>query len=294
MPNRAITLSLAGLLLLGGSTGWAQSAWEVLGQVGMLATRTSTRATNQYPLVGLELNWLRHTNGEKLWQRAHGLPKMGLSFTARNVGNPTQYGYDASLVPFLEFAILRKSGSTLHVRHGTGLAYITRPYAPDRHPTNELLSTHLNAASFVKVGMETRLGKYLRAVYGVDLRHLSNGNLFRPNLGLNTLSLYAGVQWSSGPEQSTLPALLDRRRRRWGWSPGLALGVSQQKNTDRHQFDAQLSTLAVFQHDVRFRALGGRGGTLAAGGVAAVGPVAGRRGTFWALGGKIPVGCSGL
>ncbi|MBB5283901.1 hypothetical protein HNQ92_002027 [Rhabdobacter roseus] len=294
MQSRATTYCLLGLTLLYLGTGscLAQSSWEVLKQVGKLATRASERNTTRLPVLGMEVNWLRATSGEKLWQRAHGLPNLGLSLAIRNVGNPALYGYDASLVPFLEFNLLRRPHTAVHVRHGTGLGYVTRRHEPSRNPDNQLLSTHLNAASFLKVGLEARLGKYLLAEGGLDLRHLSNGNLFLPNLGLNTLGLYAGLQWASAPAAPSRPGTLDRRRSRWGWSPSLALGVSQQRKAGPHQFDWQLSTLAVFQHDLRFRALGGAEALFRQGQLRQVGILLGEEVLFGRLGVRYLLGGS--
>lgn len=249
------------IFLLGGiQTGWAQQPiiWEAYGHVGALTSHKQDRAVAEHPLWGAELTLSRQATGKKLWQLAHGLPQMGLTLRARNIGNASVYGYDLAVVPFLEFNVWRTKSTTLQVKHGTGLSYLSKQYEPVQNPTNQLISTRFNAISLLNIGLLVRGNAHLDLKMGVELSHESNSNLRQPNAGLNTVALYSGIRYYPNKKLTGIaPVSVNRCRREWRGYVGTAFGLYGQESSGLLTAVPQAEALLLFQHDIRFRAAGG-------------------------------------
>ena len=256
-------LRFVGPLLLGllaGHQSGAQPglAVEAYGQVGSLRTRTSDRTLLQRPVWGAELTLSRQTTGRAAWQRAHGLPQMGLTLRGRSLGNASVYGYDLALVPFLEFNVWQTKRTILQIKHGTGIGYATKRHETVENPNNQLISTAFNAVSLINIGLLVRGNDYVDLKVGVEISHESNGNLRQPNEGLNTGTFYAGMRYYPGRKLTAVTRLpIERHRHEWRGYVGTAIGLYGAEDKGQLRTVPQLEALVLFQHDIRFRAIGG-------------------------------------
>ena len=231
---------------------------EAYGQWGSLLAHINQQAVTERAVWGGELTISRQTSGQAVWQRAHGLPQMGLTLRGRNLGNPLVYGHDLALVPFLEFNLWQTKYTTLQIKHGTGIGYVTKPFNATENPANRLISTAINAVSLINVGLLVRGSEHVDTKIGLEVSHESNSNIRQPNEGLNTLTFYAGLRYYPYRKRTPVPPLfMDRHRHEWRGYVGTAVGLYGAENSGQLRAVPQVEGLVLFQHDIRFRAVAG-------------------------------------
>ena len=134
----------------------------------------------------IEISWIFHANGDKLWHKFYHYPEYGLAYVLMDLGSPTILGYSHGVLPFVNFPLTsfnRKLSAGFRV--GSGMSYITKKYHRTENFKNSAISTHINA--LVSFNLEGRylITNDLSARLGFHLTHLSNGTLKKPNAGLN-------------------------------------------------------------------------------------------------------------
>lgn len=256
MPYFFCFLLLTGLVFQ--SRGQNRITLESYAHFGTILSPASRPAGTDRFLGGGEFTVSRPTTGTKVWQLAHGLPRIGLTARVRKVGNSIVYGHDFAVVPFVEFNLWRLKKATLQVKHGTGLAYASRKFDAINNPDNQLIGSHFNFVSLLNAGFLLHGSESFDLKTGVELSHASNGNFAQPNTGLNTVAVYAGLRYYPGKKKADpVPAPLIRRRHQWRWAVGGSVGFYDAPEQGRLQTVPQLNASVLFQHDLRFRALAG-------------------------------------
>jgi len=148
-----------------------------------------------YPTI-YELNISQKTNGSKLWQLENNKPDIGLSFQCLDFKNPSQLGYAFSIVPFIEIPLKEKEKSSrLILRLCWGATYLNKHFDIATNPKNIAIGSSWNAYVQFKWFWQLQLNKNLRFEPGFAFTHASNGKSRNPNLGLNVISLNAGINY---------------------------------------------------------------------------------------------------
>lgn len=221
---------------------------------GKNISHSQIRSVKETAHWGVSLDINKMTEGKKYWQFAHNFPQMGLLFTYRTLGNHKIYGEAVSVLPYIELNVLRSKYASLQIKHGTGLAYVTKRYDVQKNPSNQLLSTRLNATSILDAGLAVPLTPRFTIKGGAILHHISNGGFQLPNSGINTLSAYFNSTYylTAKPAAKKLyepQKEFKRIRYRVAFSQGIHKKPYQQKIV----INPQLSGLAMLQHNTRFR-----------------------------------------
>jgi hypothetical protein len=237
-------------------------SFAVLAQDGLslqLSTLTGTNISHAQKRnvaeklhAGISLDISKMTFGKKYWQFDHGYPQMGLLFGFQTLGNNKVYGNAFSLLPYLEFNVYRFKSGVFQIKHGTGVAWVTKRYEKDSE--NTLHSTNLNATSILDGGFRFNLSGRNDLKIGGILRHISNGGFQKPNSGSNTASAYVNythyIQTKpAGRLSYPSPADLERWRFRFMFSPGLHKKPGEQGIA----FVPQVSAMTFYQHNTSFR-----------------------------------------
>lgn len=203
-------------------------------------------------ISGISFDINRQTSGGNYWQADHNYPQMGLHVNARNLNDYTSLSYAISLIPYLEFNVLRKSVGTLQIKHGTGLAWFFGKLDAEKM---QPIGSRLNAASLIDVGFHFTSLKNLEIKPGIVLMHQSNGNILTPNNGLNTAAVYfQGRYYPNGKlkERTTVKTETDFKR----WRPEVRF------TTGFYGYDRELKTIKTnqqlllsvgYQHNTQFR-----------------------------------------
>ncbi|HOY06822.1 MAG TPA: acyloxyacyl hydrolase [Saprospiraceae bacterium] len=259
--NKRFLPALLVCLTLGAA--YAQRPWQVetaLAQ-GDFYSHSDFRAPMIRPIRSMDFCISRPTDGTRRWQQLHHYPDMGLRFRVRDMGNTAVYGQVFSLVPYLRFYPWKKEKWGVQVSHGTGLCYISKIFSEKKNPSNRLISSHLNAASFLSAGIYYQPARQWNVAATLEFSHESNGNFKIGNRGFNIWAAGLAVRrtWG-GPVKRIPPTVFDTPFKRWLFSVEISGGLH-----DYHAYNGELlvtpeATVAVLrQHNERFRSYAGLG-----------------------------------
>jgi len=148
-----------------------------------------------YPAI-YEINVGKPTCGHFLWHLENNKPDLGVSFSVIDFKNPKQLGYAFSVAPYAEIPLNKKERSTRVVmRLCWGLSYLDKPFDVKTNPKNIAIGSHFNSFVQFKWFWQIKLNKNLRFEPGFAFSHASNARAKVPNLGINVVSINAGLNY---------------------------------------------------------------------------------------------------
>jgi hypothetical protein len=130
----------------------------------------------------------------------YNYPEYGVSVFYTTLGNDQVNGREFGLFPFFRLNIISKNRFNLYNQIGTGLSYVTRKFDLQNNYLNVAIGSNLNIHFNFKLGVSYQVVKKMQLQSGLSFDHLSNGNLSEPNLGLNSLTAYAGIGYFIGQQ----------------------------------------------------------------------------------------------
>lgn len=175
------------------------AGWEikpVYGQGFIMVHRvTIGHLVKGYP-SNLELNICKQTDGSKRWQRENNLPLIGLTCQRLDFANPQQLGQAYTLAPFVDIPLNKtEKASRVIFRVCWGATYVTKPFDLVNNHKNIAIGSHLNSFVQFRWYWHLRLTDRLGFEPGLTFTHASNGKAKNPNLGLNVMSVNAGLHY---------------------------------------------------------------------------------------------------
>jgi hypothetical protein len=154
----------------------------------ILKHKGSVRHLVQGPVSGLELNYIKPTNGSKQWHTINNHPDLGVGFSYYYLNNEKELGELYALHAIFDLYLFNKQKSYLTFRLSPGLSYATKIFNETSNYRNNFLSTHINSFINLKWAYGYRLNQRLNAELAFGIAHNSNGAIQLPNLGVNILS----------------------------------------------------------------------------------------------------------
>ncbi|MBA2612918.1 MAG: acyloxyacyl hydrolase [Bacteroidetes bacterium] len=146
-----------------------------------------------YPSI-YEVDVSKPTLGNKLWHLENNKPDIGVSFQCLDFKNPKQLGYALILAPYVEIPLnVNEKRSRVVMRLCWGATYVTKAFDIQNNRKNIAIGSHFNSFVQFKWFWQFKLSKNLRFEPGFAFSHASNGKSRNPNLGLNVVSLNAGL-----------------------------------------------------------------------------------------------------
>lgn len=132
----------------------------------------------------------------------------------RERGNPSLHsgaGYMVAAYGAFRRDILSAGPFRLNYLFENGIGWSSRPYDGHTNPDNELVGSPFSVYFSMGLGGRLLLGPRWEASLAFRFRHFSNGALDRPNKGINTVGVSAGVRYRlpSPGESSEMPAAFD-------------------------------------------------------------------------------------
>jgi hypothetical protein len=143
---------------------------------------------------GQELGLRIHTTGRQSWQAWQRYPALGFALSHFSLGEGS-HSRAFSFMPYLSIPFFRAGDWSAHLRVGTGLAWVTKPYDWFKNPGQNALGSHWNNITQFRLGTEFRATPQLRFSAGGSMTHFSNGGSALPNFGVNIFSGWAGAAW---------------------------------------------------------------------------------------------------
>ncbi len=183
-------------------------------------------------IFGVELNYVFHTDGSKPWQQIHGYPEIGISVLHMFLSNPEVLGKVEAVNPYLNFRLNKQRRKTsLNLRVGLGLAYITNPFNRITNHKNVVIGSHLNGFVNFRLNCTTPISTSWKLNYGVGLSHASNGSIKTPNLGLNMATINLGLAYIFGNKTITLKKdSIAPKKREWQTSVIGVVGMKEMEH----------------------------------------------------------------
>jgi len=182
------------------------------------------------PATGYEIFLSKQTYGEHHWNAFFNYPEYGICYSFFDLGSPDYVGTAQCLYPYLNFHLFdMKSRMNVGLRIGTGIAYVEKTYNAVTNPLNNAFSTHLNVVLNAQLQGICRIGNTWSLFAGTGITHISNGAWQMPNLGLNTISFFAGISQSFGKDNQlrTPENKSNEKNKNWNCSVFLLSGIKE-------------------------------------------------------------------
>ena len=160
----------------------------------------------------------------------------------------SRIGSQIALYTGIKYDFLRERRWRMGVSVRNGLGYCSAPFNDEDNIDNRIIGSHLNFLVGLEISATYRLAPQWSASLGVDLRHFSNGTIWQPNRGTNTIGASLTIGYDLTP-QPLNQEVNDTKRPRTDFHKGFYMelvgGVGMK--TIRQIFDYTLSDdLAVY------------------------------------------------
>lgn len=149
-------------------------------------------ANTNFPETGLQTAFLfsfgKHNySNDKEWLYRLKYPKTGITMGMINFGNSEKIGKAYTVMPFLEFELLKNKTQRLNLLVGLGGSYMDTQYDSITNPFNEAITTKINWSFRSFLYYNIYKTKRINWRLGLGYFHHSNGHTRLPNQGLNSL-----------------------------------------------------------------------------------------------------------
>ena len=158
---------------------------------------------NKTPFL-LALNPSFQTKGYDDWHQFYGFPRIGFRVTYGDLGNSRELGKMVGFTPNITLKTSHTKWYMPAINMGLGLAWFNKPYDTETNPANFYIGSHITAMAEAGVQIEPKIGEKTSLVAGIHVIHCSNSHYQVPNLGMNLISIHAGVLFHAG---NSLPAV---------------------------------------------------------------------------------------
>ena len=182
------------------------------------------------PTIGYEIFLSKQTFGAHRWNAFFNYPEYGICFTSVDLGSPHYTGAGKCLFPYVNFHLFdNKSPINIFLRTGAGFAYVEKTYDSIANPLNYAFSTHLNVVLNAQLQTVFKISNTFTLFAGGEIMHISNGAYRMPNLGLNTISLFAGISQSFGEKKQFIKYknIFNKKNKDWDCSVFLLGGIKE-------------------------------------------------------------------
>lgn len=151
-------------------------------------------------IQGFELGIAKETLGYNEWEQLYNYPEYGVSLFYSSLGNSKVFGQELALVTFIKMDVFNWNQFSVFGRIGLGFSYLNTIADPIINPENPATSSHYNFHTNLKAGINYIISDRVELNSGVSFDHISNGNTNKPNLGLNSVSAFAGLSYLLQPK----------------------------------------------------------------------------------------------
>lgn len=176
---------------------------------------------------GFEVGYFKKTLGEKTWHRGMNFPEVGANLTYYSFADSKVFGDAFSILLAAKFYLVRSKVANLYFKLGSGYAYLSRRYNETENPNNTLISSPINMAALLRLGLEWKVTKRVLLNTALSFQHYSNSGSVMPNIGLNMPNFTVGVkvfpQLKELSYDCTKPTSFKRNELIWKVSIGLQM-----------------------------------------------------------------------
>ncbi|WP_411895946.1 acyloxyacyl hydrolase [Winogradskyella sp. A2] len=218
-------------------------------------------ANTDFPETNLQKNLFLslgyyNFNQNKEWAARLNYPKTGLSLGYTDFGNSEKVGQAISLLPFIEFSILKKRIPNLNVHVGFGVSYTNTQFNEIDNPFNRAITTDFNWSfkSFLYYDLYKKNKITYR--FGLGYLHHSNGHTRLPNQGLNSLLASISAKFDSNKKQvhnNEMHNFKSKSQNYLTWRVGLGQNVlSEEFNTKKEVYSFAMNAGKIINNTFKF------------------------------------------
>lgn len=153
---------------------------------------------------GIQVSFSKKTNGKNYWETIYKYPEWGLSLFYSTLGNNDVFGKEIALNYFFKINIINQKNWNIYNHFGIGIGYVTKKFNADDNFYNVAVGSKFNIHFNYRLGSNIKISKAVNLNLGLSFDHLSNANTSDPNLGINSLTGFAGIQYSFGKQIETI------------------------------------------------------------------------------------------
>lgn len=196
-----ITTGVLGFTGLNAQTTYPGDSFEGRAVVGSHALGGPGGAL-QDKLYGLDLTYqkdISHISDD--WVKLANARSAGISLVFRDLQflkghgdtSANAFGHALGLAANLEFQLLKSGRTTVNLRPGIGLSYLSKTFFTDKR--NRFIGSHLNEILKTDLVVQVPLSSSIDLDMGAGFLHYSNGGYNIPNSGINMLSLSGAMRF---------------------------------------------------------------------------------------------------
>lgn len=163
--------------------------------------------TNDY-IRSIDVNLTKEATGKNEWERLFNYPSCGISLFYSSLGNDDLFGRELALTYFFKVDLINREKFNFYNRTGIGLSYVSQKFDLVDNYRNVAVGSNGNIHFTMRWGADYEITDQLELDAGISFDHFSNGNTAEPNLGLNYLTGYAGVNYRLGDRSERITAEL--------------------------------------------------------------------------------------
>ena len=154
------------------------------------------------PSSGFEWSLAKKTSGKTFWEQVYKYPEYGLTFFFISLGNKEVLGNELALYPYVKTFLIRKEHFQLTNQFGLGIGYLTKKFDLQTNYQAIAIGSHLNVHFNYKLGAQFKLSNRFTLNTGISFSHCSNANMSEPNLGINLVTGFAGLNYAMSDPKS--------------------------------------------------------------------------------------------
>jgi len=141
----------------------------------------------------MDAAWICHRQKNQVWKIQHPRTEAGLHLTLAILGNSEIFGHAIGAAPLLKWQKGHKNLS-YEFYIAPGVAILSNHFSYVHNYINNAISTPVNAMVKAQNRLVLRCQASISPYLGLSLIHFSNGRTAYPNLGINMVSLAAGIK----------------------------------------------------------------------------------------------------
>ena len=153
---------------------------------------TTYKGVNPY---GIEIEVGQLILTDKVLQSFGIYPKWGFGMSYVNFGHP-DLGYTISALSYVEPFFKVSGRLRFSAKAAMGVAYMSSPYELDNNPNNLTYSTHIAFPLIAGINMYHFFNDQWAIKGSASFRHISNGGIKEPNLGINYAVFAFGLEYT--------------------------------------------------------------------------------------------------
>jgi hypothetical protein len=153
--------------------------------------------------IAAEFSMGVNTNGKQYWHHRYRFPEIGGTLFYIDYGNNSVLGRGISLSPYISFPVILSEIYHFHIRLSGGLALISRNYDVINNAENNVIGSRLNSTTQLKLINTLKMSERWALQAALAFTHFSNGNIQKPNLGINSVTGNIGLQYRPNDNPQT-------------------------------------------------------------------------------------------